>query len=419
MHTVATTRHDDSRRSLRAVDLFAGAGGASVGLTLAASAANLDLDLTAINHWPAAVRTHRANYPRAHHLCEAVERVDPREVVPNHRLDLLVAGPECTFFSTARGGKPIDDQRRSSAWSILRWPELLTVNYILIENVPEFAAWGPLDARGRPLKSRRGEIYRAFLAAIASMGYRVEARVLNAADYGEATTRRRLFIQAARGRRRIVWPEPTHAQGGQATLLRNVVPWRAAKEVIDWSLPAQSIFRRTRPLSPKTLRRIEDGLMKFGGRPFLLSQQSGGAPRQTDDPMPTIAAGGAISFVQTTARDAQRDGEIEPFTLPYCSNGGRLARLTSRPLGTITTRARLALVVPDGVDIRFRMLQPAELSAAMGFPADYRFIGTKTDTVRMIGHAWSCRVAQALCTGILAECSTPQRQRRRELAASA
>lgn len=402
MNYSAAVARRSTRRTVRAVDLFAGAGGASVGLTLAASAARLDLDLTAINHWRAAVRTHQTNYPRARHLCESVERVDPRHIVPDGRLDLLVAGPECTFFSRARGGKPIDDQRRSSAWSILRWPELLTVNHILIENVPEFETWGPLDARGRPLASRRGEIYRAFLAALTAMGYRVEARLLNAADYGEATTRTRLFIRAARGRQRITWPEPTHSRTGEANLLRHVLPWRPAKDVIDWTLPSQSIFRRKRALSPNTLRRIETGLKKFCGRPFLLSQQSGGAPRQTDAPMPTIAAGGAISFIEAV-RDNHHDGEIEAFTLPYCSNGGQLARPVSRPLGTITTRARLALVVPDGVDIRFRMLQPHELSAAMGFPTGYRFVGTKTDAIRMIGNAWSCRVAQALCAGILAD----------------
>jgi len=57
---------------------------------------------------------------------------------------------------------------------------------------------------------------------------------------------------------------------------------------------------------------------------------------------------------------------------------------------------------PKGVDVRFRILQPHELSAAMGFPEDYQFVGTKTDTVRMIGNAWSIRTAEALCHTLLA-----------------
>lgn len=421
-----------------AADLFAGAGGASTGLHLAACELGLALRLVAINHWPAAVRTHAANYPDALHLCQTVESVDPRAVVPGGRLHLLLAGPECVHHSRARGGRPVNDQSRASAWHLLRWLELLTVDHVLIENVVEFAEWAPLGAHGRPLKSRKGETFQAYIRAIESLNYRVEVRVLNAADYGEATTRRRLFIQAARGRRAITWPEPTHSKRGGQTLLRRTRPWRPAREVIDWSLPSQSIFRRQRPLSPNTLRRIEAGLRRFGGAPFVLGQHGGGAPRSTNDPLPTVTTDGAISCVEPflvpfygeragqrprthsvndpvpTLPTSPKFGLVEPFTMPYCSNGGQLARPVSQPVGTITTRDRFALVIPDGVDIRFRMLQPRELASAMGFPDGYQFLGTKTETIRMIGNAWSCRVAQALCACILRRYQATTRAWRQE-----
>lgn len=377
-------------RIIRAVDLFAGAGGASTGLQLAATSLGYTLDLCAINHWPAAVQTHARNHPHARHLCETVERVDPRDVVPGGHLDLLVAGPECVFFSQARGGKPIDDQRRSSAWSILRWLELITVDRVLIENVPEFRKWAPLNRQQKPIKAKQGQIFRAFIGAIESMGYTVEYREIVAADHGEATTRKRLFIQAARGRRRIVWPDRTHAPRKAApSLLEQTAPWRGAREIIDWSLPSGSIFDRKKPLSANTMRRIQIGLQRFGGKPFVLGQQGGGAPRPTVEPLPTVTADGYVAL-------------IDPFVMPYCSNGGQLARPVTEPVGTITTKQRLALVIPEGVDVRFRMLQPHELSAAMGFPEDYQFVGTKTDTVRMIGNAWSVRTAEALCHTLLA-----------------
>lgn len=488
---------------IRCADLFAGAGGASTGLMLAAERAGLDLDLVAVNHWPAAVKTHAANHPAARHMCEAIERVDPRDAVPSGRLNLLVAGPECTFFSTARGGRPIDDQRRSSAWSILRWLELLRVDHVLVENVPEFQAWAPLNAHGRPMKSKRGEVYRAFLGAIEAMGYRVEAKLLNAADFGEATTRKRLFIQASRGRRAITWPEATHSRRGEGNLLRMTRQWRPAREVIDWSLPSASIFTRKRPLSKNTLRRIEAGLTRFSGKPFVLGQQSGSVPRSTNDPLPTIAADGAIGCVEPflveyhkeragkaprvrgldeplpTQSTENRFGLVEPFVISlsgteashinasaqsvdepirtvraggmhhglvepfvvqvthgcrersvgeplptitggqrgdlavvepflssYYGNGSNVP--VSQPVPTVTARDRFALVIPDGMDIRFRMLQPAELAAAMGFPANYRFIGNKSDTIRMIGNAWSCRVAEALCSCILERYVSPK-----------
>src|SRR5690606_28797206 len=109
-------------------------------------------------------------------------------------------------------------------------------------------------------------------------GYTVEARVLNAADYGDATSRQRLFIQARKGRHRIHWPEPTHGPSPARPLFEDVgrAPYRTAREIIDWNLPSQSIFNRKRPLAPNTLNRIWKGLEKFAGQPFIVPQMSGG-----------------------------------------------------------------------------------------------------------------------------------------------
>ena len=115
------------RRVIEAADLFCGAGGTSNGLRRACRRLGHDVRLTAINHWPRAIETHRLNDPEARHICERLERVDPRHVVPGGRLDLLIASPECTHHSRARGGKPVSDQQRASAWIVLRWAEALYV----------------------------------------------------------------------------------------------------------------------------------------------------------------------------------------------------------------------------------------------------------------------------------------------------
>lgn len=240
--------------TLKVADLFAGAGGMTTGCALAMKKLGMRGEFVAVNHWPIAVETHTVNHPEARHFCAPVESVDPRVAVPGGRLHLLMAAPECVHFSTARGGRPMNDQSRASAWHLLRWLELLRVDDVLIENVPEFLTWGPLGAHGRPLKGRKGETFKAFVRAVESLNYRVEWKILNAADYGEATTRRRLFIRARRGRKSIEWPEPTHGRKAGSTLLRSVRPWRAAREVIDWTVPGESIFRRKRPLAPATMR---------------------------------------------------------------------------------------------------------------------------------------------------------------------
>ena len=94
-------------------------------------------------------------------FCERIKGVDPRHVVPGGRLDLLIASPECTHHSRARGGHPVSHQQRASAWIVARWTEALYIRSILIENVPEFATWGPVDHGGRPIQRRAGKPARA------------------------------------------------------------------------------------------------------------------------------------------------------------------------------------------------------------------------------------------------------------------
>lgn len=373
---------------IRAVDLFAGAGGTSTGLAMAAAAADARVDLTAVNHWEIAVETHAANHPWAHHYCAPIDSLDPRKVVRG-KLDLLVASPECTHHSSARGGKPMSDQSRATAWCVVRWAEALQPRVVLVENVREFQTWGPLDLRGRPMKSRAGETFGAWVQALRSIGYRVEWRVLCAADYGDPTTRRRLFVLAWRGRGQAPWATMTHAEDGGRDLFGELEPWRAAREVIDWSIPGQSIYARKRPLAEKTLARIAEGIRRFGGGvPFVIPQHSGGAPRPVGRPLPTLAASGAVSLV-------------EPFLVAYYGTGR--AEPVSRPVPTITTRDRFGLVEPSVADIRFRMLQPHELAAAMSFPQGYQFRGTRTAVIRQIGNAVPVSTARALCAGIISQ----------------
>jgi DNA (cytosine-5)-methyltransferase 1 len=464
------------KRTIQMADLFCGAGGTSTGAIQAAEAMGYECNLTAINHWPVAVETHTANHPGARHMCASLDALNPRSVFKPGKLDLLWASPECTHHSNARGGMPMNDQSRATAWCVTRWAEALRPDVILVENVSEFLSWGPIGSSGRPIATRRGETFRAWVGTLQSLGYKVDWRELVAADYGDPTTRRRLFVQAVRGRRRISWPTPTHSPSGTEDLLGKTQPWRGAREIIDWDLQGQSIYDRKRPLQPKTMARIWAGLRKFGIQPFsvelrgtterqcestaksadsplgtitaggihhaivepflintahggsgrrpirikepiptvagnrgdlalcepcLLPQQSAGALRPVSQPAPTVSTSGAIALV-------------EPFLVEYYGTGG--AQSVDDPLNTITTKHRHALVRPslmvDGerrtLDIRFRMLQPHELSAAQGFPTGYKFAGNKTETIRQIGNAVCPGVARALVTAVLNGARTNQ-----------
>ncbi len=331
-------------KTISAADLFCGAGGTSTGLVRACERIGVQPSLIAVNHWDIAVETHAANHPWANHLCAALDNIDPAKAVPSGRLNLLVASPECTHHSLARGGKPCSDQSRASAWLVLKWLQELYVENALIENVQEFTSWGPLGADGRPMKRGRGQTFQAFVGALRSLGYHVDWRVLCAADYGDATTRERLFIIARRGRRKAAWPEASHTRTPeQAEMFGARQPWRPAREIIDWSIPSQSIFSRKKPLAPATIERIAAGLRKFGGKyaePFLVVLRRHADARSVNEPLPTLTAGG------------QHIGLCEPFVLPM--NRRKDCPIpVDHPMNTITaTSADYGLVQPFIAELR-------------------------------------------------------------------
>jgi DNA (cytosine-5)-methyltransferase 1 len=352
------------QRRIKAADLFCGAGGTSTGLALACHHLGLGLDLLAVNHWELAIATHSANHKNARHLCTDLDSINPRDVVPSGHLNILVASPECTHFSNARGGKPVEDQKRAPAWLILRWLGALTVDNLLIENVPEFEGWGPLIQKRLPNPKygkeegatkylyklvpdpkRKGQIFLSFIEAIRAHGYNVEWRKLVAADYGDPTSRQRLFILARRGRRKVVWPEQTHApaadlrQTAQNKLFEApaiIRPHRTARDIIDFSIPSQSIFSRKRPLSHNTLRRIFAGLSKYCGLPFIVPQfgeRDGQHPRThpIDAPLPAVTSHGAGAL-------------CESFIVKF--NNGQDAQSLDAPLDTVMTRDKHGLCQP-------------------------------------------------------------------------
>lgn len=407
-------------KTLTIADLFCGAGGTSTGAVQAAESLGYRVDLTAVNHWERAVETHSANHPEARHYCASVDSLNPRLIFPDGDLDVLWASPECTHHSRARGGKPMLDQSRATAWCVTRWADALRPPVIMVENVPEFAEWGPLGADGKPLARRSGETFQAWLQTLRSIGYTVDHRVLCAADFGDPTTRRRLFVQAVRGRRRIVWPDATHSPEGN---LWGLPRWRSAAEaVIDWSIPAKAIGDRKKALAPKTMARINEGLARFRGSPVIVAMEHGGRSLSSLDPLPTVttAKGGAFGVAYLLPQHSA--GILRPASQPaptvttsgaialvveYYGNGK--AREVSEPLPTVTCNDRFGLVQFDGREVHFRMLKPHELAAAQGFPKGYKFSGNTTEQVRQIGNAVPCGFARALLTAQLTQQSTLSR----------
>lgn len=353
-------------------DLFAGGGGASSGI---ARAIGRDPDI-AINHCPEAIAVHAANHPGTRHFQSNIWEVDPVIACEGRSVGLLWASPDCKDHSRAKGSKPLRSKKiRALAWVVTRWAKTVRPRVIFCENVEEFEGWGPLvDGRRDP--KRAGQTFRAWVRKLRSYGYKVEWRVLVAADYGAPTTRRRLFLVARCDGEPIVWPEPTHGKGRPH-------PWRPAADVIDWSIPCPSIFGRKKPLAEATLRRIARGIERYvvnAAEPFIVPVTHHGDVRvhAIGEPLRTVTGANRGEFAliapfvvrhghySTITGAGLREGcgagtfRGQPLNQPLatvCATndkhivaalvtkhyGGMVGHEPTRPLGTVTAKDHHAL----------------------------------------------------------------------------
>ena len=431
--------------------LFSGMGGACLGIEGATGTS----PLAAVNHWPYALRIHAMNHPATRHYPEDVFNVPPDLASRGRRLGLLWMSPDCTDHSRAKGGVPRTTGRRSLADVIFLWLSSgVQPAVLMLENVPEFKDWGPLHPddhpdpkkRGRPIKERRGELFKEWIRKVEAFGYRVEWRLLKACDYGAPTIRQRLYLIARRDGRPIVWPEPTHGPG-------RPLPWKTAAECIDWSIPARSIFGRKKPLADATQRRIAAGLVKYvlkaerpyivpGGAAYMVQvgygerkgqkarildinpplttvvstgqkhgmvmawlakHYTGVVGSSLDAPLGTVTTVDHHSLCTAHLSPAEDEGARRVYAFLTSYYGQSIGSDLRDPCPTVTTKDRFGLVTVEVeghpyvvVDIRMRMLAPRELARAMGFPDSYRMDGTIQDQVAAVGNAVCPPVARAL-----------------------
>jgi len=439
---------------IQLLDLFCGGGGSGTGLLEGLGLMNYRTRGTFINHWDKAIQIHSHNHPDHRHFCTGVDDLSMEHLYPNNQaLTVLFGSPECTHHSTARGGKPMSDQSRATAQCLIRWIRHKRPKFVLVENVPEFRDWGPLAqkrckktgklvwmrvlrytlARGKvkerlvetteipeelahkpkfmpkPVwlkrlsdagyemamvasKKRKGQRFREWVRRMRTLGYHVEWKVLCAADFGDPTSRKRVFVQAVRHDiGKVFWPNPTHQRRSKQTgeFDRGMLPYRTARDIIEWDDKGFSVFTRARGLKEKTMKRIGVGFKRFVVEPivqaildgklgsifpgFNVPQQQGGAPaKSSDDPIGPITTkpGEMVVQVEVPAAIIQQQGQStaqnpdspltgmtagqhhgvlqsEPYIIPQQGFDGRV-RSVDNPAPTVTCESRGVGVVQPG-----------------------------------------------------------------------
>ena len=338
------------------IDLFCGAGGTSTGVEYAQLHGEKCAKVIAcVNHDPNAILSHAANHPDTLHFTEDIRTLDLTGLVEHLQkmkkqypdaYVVLWASLECTNFSRAKGGQPRDADSRTLAEHLFRYIEAIRPNWIQIENVEEFMMWGELDENGKPVSKDQGSDYLRWVHKVQSYGYDFDWRILNAADFGAYTSRKRFFGQFAQKGFPIAFPVPTYAKNGdEGGLFSCYHKWKPVREVLDFSDEGESIFGRKKSLCEKTLERIYAGLIKFVAgmsqkdfAAFIVkynSMNSSGhytAP-SIDEPCPTVACQNRLGIAQVSFLSKQFSGN--PGDKNISVNG---------PAGTITTKDHHALV---------------------------------------------------------------------------
>lgn len=383
------------------IDLFCGAGGTSTGVENARYADEQCAKVIAcVNHDANAIASHAANHPDALHFTEDIRTLELSPLVAHvermkkiypDALIVLWASLECTNFSKAKGGQPRDADSRTLAEHLFRYIEAIDPDYIQIENVEEFMSWGDMDEKGHPISKDKGRCYEKWKRNVRKYGYDFDWRILNAADYGAYTTRKRFFGIFAKRGLPIVFPEPTHCKDGKSDMFGRLEKWKPVKEVLDFSDEGDSIFCRKKPLAEKTLERIYAGLIKFvaGGKDaFIVKYNSMSrtgkyqAP-SVDEPCPVVATQGRLALAKVNFLSKQFSGQPDSknisvegpagtitckdhhaFVSAYYGNGHNHS--VELPAPTVTTKDRLALVNSVFIDNQYGTGKPTSIEQPVG-----------------------------------------------------
>lgn len=383
------------------IDLFCGAGGTSTGVNTARIDGHQCAEVIAcVNHDAKAIASHASNHPGALHFIEDIrtlelspllEHVSKCRMIHPDAFVVLWASLECTNFSKAKGGQPRDADSRTLAEHLFRYIEAIDPDYIQIENVEEFMSWGAIGENGKPVSKDRGRSYLRWVNNVKKYGYEFEYRILNAADYGAYTSRKRFFGIFARCGLPIIFPEQTHCKNGESGLFGIMPKWKPVREVLDFDDEGESIFTRKKPLAEKTLERIHAGLIKFvagGKRNFIIkynSMNQGGkyVPPSIDAPCPTVATQGRLALASVAFLSKQFSGAPDDKNISVDGPAGTITTVDHHafvsvrygngfntsceaPSATLTTKDRMSLVQATFLDMQYGNGKPSSVDTVAG-----------------------------------------------------
>ncbi|WP_448638644.1 DNA (cytosine-5-)-methyltransferase [Geodermatophilus sp. URMC 63] len=350
-----------------AADLFAGAGGLSLGLTKAGF-----VNVVGVDHYTEAVETHGHHFPGLSlnwDLADAdrVERLS--ELLKAIRVDVIAGGPPCQPFSKAgrskirhrvrNGLRDPKDERRNLWRSFLEVIERVRPPAVLMENVPDMA----LD--------REMFILRSMVEELEDLGYSVEERIVNTWRYGVPQFRQRLILVALRGSLRFEWPVEATERVSVFNAIDDMPeveggwrPDRGADGWMDYSGPQSSFQRMMRlGVSERDATKLYDHITR---------------PVREDDAR-------AFALMDSKTRYSELPQEMKRYRDDIFDD--KYKRLNGHDLSRTIT----AHIAKDGYwyihPTQPRTITVREAARLQTFPDWYRFSGPPSAAFKQIGNA--------------------------------
>jgi DNA (cytosine-5)-methyltransferase 1 len=256
--------------SLKTIDLFCGAGGSSVGARNAGAEIVAGFDI-----WNVAALAYKTNFPTAKVFQNDLRKLDPHKIKKEiGNIDLLLASPECTNHSVAKGSKERSEESKMTAFEVIRYAKVFRPKWIVIENVIEMTSWSE---------------HQKLIDELWELNYFVKQLRLNSANFGVPQARKRLFLLCSLSKD-VCIPR------------NNSKAVKPVSSIIDWSdhYSFTPLFKKGR--AQKTLVRAENAIIELGKKEdfIMVYYGTGDGWQSIHSPLRTITTLDRFALVRPT-----------------------------------------------------------------------------------------------------------------------
>lgn len=346
------------KKKYNCIELFAGSGGLGTGF------ANSGFNIISANDvWKAASETYIANHPSVKYIVKDIAKLSSDELLDGtgytkNDVDVIIGGPPCQGFSTL-GKRFIDDPRNKLFKEYVRVVNEIRPKFFVMENVSGI------------LNMEDGKVLKNILKSFNDIGYKLEYRLLNAAEYGVPQQRKRTIFIGTRTDIKIRYPKKTHSLSGEKGLMQALTLWDAIGD-----LPQSD----DEEITTYTIEPQNDYQRKIRNNATTLVNHN--------PPIHNEKARSMMKYIPTGKSIWDVEAKVPKEYMPTSGYGNTYARLNANEPGMTITRNFSCISSSRCIHPYLnRGLTAREAARLQSYPDNYIFKGTKSDIHLQIGNS--------------------------------